>query len=140
MTDKELSQLKALYKAALPGLWRFHEMRSRIGNRKIFQITAYTDGEKYIGEFHCPVCRDIPNRKTAALIVRAREAVPALIADLEASKARAAELNKMVDWLIDKLERNVFADCPENMSPNSCQDEGRCVPCWREAAEKAVKP
>ena len=77
-----------------------------------------------------------------------------LVEALESAEANVARLNKMVDWLADKLETAISCprgdmelECPFDTSPGSetCATIMDSIPsgevwghCWKEAARKAV--
>jgi len=136
MTDKEIAELKRLRELATPGPWYLGcENYDEEGSLPEPYFTGEIFGDPDHGDEE--VAWGV-RENNAAFIVRLINDFPKFIAALEVSEAKAAKLDKMVDWLIGKLEGIFSYKCPPNLSPDLCQLKGQCVKCWREAAERAT--
>jgi hypothetical protein len=118
LTKSDLAELKALCEAATPGPWKDQKQDIYKKEEDNGLIIDLDDDYIYMSQ-----------AKNAAFIARSREALPALLADLEEAEAEKAKFEKMVDFLVGELEER-------GSRTLRTREEGRKF--WRDRAEKAA--
>jgi len=124
MTDKELIEIKVrLEKARV-------SFSPQISGDIALLMNALDEAQDEIEELHY-------------LDAEATYGAEAVMFDLREAKAKAAKLNKMVDWLSFRLAQT-RQRCPlgtdYSLTSAFCKTQKDCgAPCWRKAAERAAE-
>ena len=122
ITPEERAELRRLAGEATPLPWKMEKHCDESAHMEVADSVGIVCTTPFYGF-------EYPEQWTnGEYIAAACNSVPRLLTALEAAEAESARLQKMVDWLANKL------DCPSEFT-NCALD---CAECRKEAARRAV--
>lgn len=135
LTDAELAKLEALHHAATPGPWLadFHHTRVTAGRRHAMVRVTGELAPLAAVVLGVEGCSEDEGRATASLIPAARNALPALLAEVREHRQRPE-----VEMTMGDLGLPIWAAPADNhfcwgcVYNSQCRDQGYC---WHEARD-----